>query len=524
MKIHIQHKYIVLPVNTNMVSKKIRLIEDGNLIFDFDCKVDAVSPKHKAYVDVERFIGKTVEITINPHMNVEIGFSDVKEYPNLWRESLRPKIHFTVKSGYNNDPNGLIYHKGVYHMFYQHNPCSNQWGNMHWGHAISTDLIHWEEQDCALFPDELGTMFSGCAIEDKKNCTGICQDDSPAMLLFYTAAGNENIISKGRLFTQCLAYSVDGGKSFLKYKGNPIIEHIADQNRDPKVVWVDEINKYVMVIYLTEDLYRMLSSTDLLNWTPFQDIHIRGERECPDLYSIMCDGEKKWVLSGGSDYYVVGRFTKNAYVIDASERRLTFSAVSYAAQSFSGMEDGRVVRIWWDKNRTRFFDHRFSQQMSIPVEMRLNKIDDRYYLSALPVEEISGLYKENIVIENKVLTEPVRLNVGINPLDISLKMPYVNDTCVTLSIFGAKIRLDTTQNNLLFERLKMPISLRGDAIYLRVVVDTCSVEIFTDNGHFCLSEWFVCDPNLPYVEISASSEVKILDLSCHVLESIHEDK
>ncbi len=522
MEFTVKHKYIVLPVNVNMTSKKVCITSDDAVLFDFDCKIDTISPNYTAYVDISRFMGKNVKLTITPYLDVDIKFSDTKELEGLWREPLRPKVHFTVENGYNNDPNGLIFHNGVYHMFYQHNPCSPQWGNMHWGHATSPDLIHWTEQDCALYPDQMGTMFSGCAIEDTENLTGLGENGKPPMLLYYTAAGNESILSKDEKFTQCLAYSNDDGKSFKKYMQNPIIEFVTDHNRDPKVVWVDEMRKYVMVVYLSENLYRMLTSVDLLNWNVLKDIHIRNERECPDLYLLKCGNERKWVISGASDYYIIGRFTPNAFIAESVERKLTYSKTTYAAQSFSGMSDGRVVRICWNKNRTRFFSHRFSQQMGIPVSMQLEKIDERYYLSALPVEEISLLYKQEYRFENAILSDRLRWDIGCHPLDIILKMPYVDDANITISVYGANIVLETGINALTFGSIKMPIGLFGDGIDVRIIVDTCSLEVFTDHGRFLFTEWNVCDFNFPYVEVTTSTPAKIDQLSCYVLKSIHE--
>lgn len=227
-------------------------------------------------------------------------------------------------------------------------------------------------------------------------------------------------------------------------------------------------------------------------------------------------------MSGGSDFYVVGHFTKDVFVIDSFERKLTYSVVNYAAQSFSGIEDGRVIRLWWNKNRPKFLDYRFSQQMSIPIEMGLSRVEDKYYLSALPVSEISTLYDKEYLVENHTLNQPVRFDMGAAPLDISLSLPYVSDACVTLEAFGAKIKLDTERNTVMFDKLKMPISLLGDKIDLRVIVDRCSVEIYADGGRFCLAEWHISDFNLPYVKLSGSAGITINKFSCHTLDSIHK--
>ena len=524
MKFIVEHKYILLPVNADASLKKICLFENNELLFDFDCRVDALTPNFTAYVDVSRFMGKTVELAISPQMDFGLRFSDEKELAGLWQEPRRPKIHFTVQNGYNNDPNGLIYHKGTYHMFYQHNPCAAKWGNMHWGHAESADLLHWEEKDCALFPDETGTMFSGSAIADTFDRSGLKQGE-PAMLLFYTAAGDENLLSKGKRFTQCLAYSVDDGKTFEKYAANPVIDFICDKNRDPKVVWVEEIERYILALYLSGDEYQMFSSEDLLHWRPFQALHLPGDSECPDIYPLVCDGEKKWILSGASDHYVVGHFEKDRFCLDSAEcQALTYSSVSYAAQSFSGLKDGRIVRIAWDRNWTRFLDARFSQQMGFPVEMHLEKSGGRYYLAALPIAEIACLFGKELCLQNQTAAEAVRWEVGAGALYICLQAPYAPNAMIEITVFDAKIVIDTRQNKLKFGDREMPLSVSCERIDVRLLVDTCSIEFFADQGKFCMTEWHIQDFNLPYVEIKTSGEAVLERFSCRQLKSIHEEK
>ena len=185
MKLLLSAKYITLPVSDRAVTKKLCLYEDGRLLADYDLRLDAISPTFTAYIDVSQWLGRTVELTVAPEMECPVGLSGQVSLLGLWQEPLRPRVHFTVPAGWNNDPNGLIFHRGRYHLFYQFNPCGTEWGNMHWGHAVSTDLLHWEHLDTALFPDESGTMYSGCAIEDAENRTGL-GDGRPPMLLYYT--------------------------------------------------------------------------------------------------------------------------------------------------------------------------------------------------------------------------------------------------------------------------------------------------------------------------------------------------
>ena len=525
MEITISKKYITLPVNTDASVKNVCFFENGTLLFDLECKLDSIAPNFTAYVDVTRFMGKTIEIVSDPEMGFNVGFSDKMDLPGLWQEPHRPQIHFSVPCGFNNDPNGLIYYHGTYHMFYQFNPCSNEFGHMHWGHAISKDLLHWEVQDVALFPDEMGAMFSGSAIEDCENVSGLSKNDKSPMLLYYTAAPDKTLLGKkgNKLRTQCLAYSNDGGKTFTKYSGNPIIGHIGGMNRDPKVLWVEEMRKFVMIIYLTDSVYQFLSSDNLMDWTPFQKVRLEGDRECPDLYMLMCNGDRKWVFSGASDFYLVGHFTENEFVIESEPQRLTYSRWSYAAQSISGTENGRVLRITNNKNRSKkYLGPRFKEQMGFPTEMHLEKVEEKYWLTSNPIPEIAKIYKDTRIVEKQELDNSIRVYPHQGPLDVMLRMPYVKNAKIVLRIFGAKIELDTKLNEMTFEDIKTPISLQKEEIIVRVIVDSVTLECFADNGRYCFTGWHISDYNLPYVELTSNVKTTVNLLCCHELASIHE--
>lgn len=243
------------------------------------------------YLNVERFAGKEIGLVAEPDIALEIKKSDSK-YPleESYIGKYRSGFHFSSQRGWLNDTSGLVYYKGVYHMFYQHNPVGCKWGNMHWGHAVSRDLVHWEEREIALYPDEMGTMFSRSAIVDTKNVTGLKQNENDVILLYYTAAGNtDSELSRSQPFTQCLAYSVDGGNTFEKYYKNPVVPLIEHENRDPKVVY-DPVNDiYVMVLYLAENRYMLLSSSNLLEWKQMHEIILQEDAECPDFYPLPVD-------------------------------------------------------------------------------------------------------------------------------------------------------------------------------------------------------------------------------------------
>lgn len=523
MRITIEKKYLVVPINRYAVTKALCFYETQGeeqvLVMDFECKLDVLNPTYTAYIDVSRHKGKTLEYCSIPQMDFMLLQSDERIIDGVYQEEFRPFVHYTPQLGWINDPNGLIKYHGVYHMFYQHNPLGIERGHMHWGHAISRDLLHWEEQDIALFPDETGTMYSGSAIEDEKNLTGLQTNENPTMLLYYTAAGDKGLISKNKQRTQCLAYSNDGGKTFEKYKKNPVVPWMESGNRDPKIIWVDELSKYVMLLYIAGERYSMLTSDNLLDWEPLQEISITAESECPDIMPFKIGRKCYWVIIGGSDKYVIGVFEKGAFVQKSVVKQLTYSPgrCSYAAQSFSGVDDGRVLRLTWD--RLHMPSDRVPHQMSIPTEMELVQTDIGCFLSSNPVREIKNLYVETKTVENKVGIEPIKIPLERAAYDIRFTADYEHD--FVFEFFGHKLLFKTEENCIEFQRTRIPISLYRDKVDVRMVIDRCSIEIFADGGKFCATFSVVCDYNLLYVRIVPSEAFTLKRLTCNRLKSIH---
>ncbi|MBE6598993.1 MAG: glycoside hydrolase family 32 protein [Ruminococcaceae bacterium] len=507
----ITSKYLVLPINMKMRLKTVLLSEgDGRLIFDFEAHLDPLTPQFYTYLDVERFRGMDLTVSVEPDMEIEFAMTDTKPVGSSY---LRPSVHFSADYGWLNDPNGLVYYNGIYHLFYQINPVETDFGSMHWGHAVSTDLLHWEDGEIALYPDDMGTMFSGCGIIDEGNVTGL-SENGDAMLLFYTAAAEHTRTSMGKKFTQCMAYSTDGGKTITKYEKNPVVENYALGNRDPKVVWVEELDAYVMAIFLADDrryLYRLLESKNLLDWTPLQDITIReGTEECPDLYSLEADGEKKWVFCGADDTYVIGSFDKGArrFVAETEPKKLHYGNASYAGQTYSNTPGRRIKVVC---NVFRDTGAQFSSQMGIPMEMSLSKLGGEYYLKGCPVPEFDSLSGN---------TEAYHGNTEVilskqSAYDITVKAPKDADD-FSVTVFGEELVVKPRENLMIYRKHEVPLSVTGEDVNLRIITDTFTLECSLDGGFVNAVFGVILDKSLNKLNVTSERA----DITVKELESI----
>ncbi|MBE6607819.1 MAG: glycoside hydrolase family 32 protein [Ruminococcaceae bacterium] len=513
MTLTVTKKYLVFPVNISASMRKVNMEISGEIVYALNLALDNENPKFQAYIDVSRFIGKEIGISVSPETELSVRESDTMDIEGLYYEELRPQAHFSPKNGWNNDPNGLVYLDGIYHMFFQYNPGAPCWENMHWGHAVSSDLIHWEEVDTALYPDETGTMFSGSAIVDKKNTLGLQTGDLPTGVLFYTATAP---------FCQRMAYSTDGFKTITKYENNPVIGHIVGDNRDPSVVYCEELKKYIIALYLDGDVYALFASDDLVNWKEIQRIHMEGDNECPDLFCInTTDGERKWVLIGAHDRYLVGDFVDGKFVSVQDIRSLHFGNSAYAGQSFSDLPDGRAVRVDWLRWHELRADG-FSQQMSIPLEMSLDKIDGIYHLAVLPVKEIETIFAKTEKYENVSLKAGENTSYALDDSAYMFKLSgkLLSENTVKLSFFGKDIECNFKENKISLGQLTGPITYSGEEFNITVVVDRCSIELFSDNGRVYITECTVADRNMREFSVSADKDCVIDNIELYSLKSI----
>jgi len=432
-------------------------------------------------------------------------------------------IHFTPSYGWINDPNGLVEYtspvtgKKTYHMFFQHNPYGTRWGNMHWGHAVSTDLIHWEQLPCVLYPDENGTMFSGSAIIDRENRSGLKDGDEDVILLFYTSAGGTSALSEGKRFTQCLAYSTDGGVTFKKYENNPVVPHIKGDNRDPKVIWCEEMGRYVIALYLEGSTFAILASDNFIKWELIQEIVIEGEAECPDIYPLNADGDpakRKWVISGASHRYIICEYKNYRFNVIQHARTLNYGAYSYASQTFSDVGDGRRINIAW--NRNLFFPEApFNGQMSIPMEMSLVTHKSEYILTVKPARELESLKTDDFAFENIEISrdKPFSVTLEKSAYKIEMDLTNVGKSKIHINIFGKNIEIEPELNYVQVGDNMLPLSITSKPGKLLMIIDTCSIELISGDGEAMMTAPLICDYNLKRMIISSDTKSTIKRLS-----------
>lgn len=481
-------RYLCLDIDNGAPCRKLLVRENDVLVYDLD--VFLATPDStdacRMYVDLKPFLGKnlTFSLTRNdsaggsdsgeePYAPV---FIDVRPSPSTSTaepvSSARPHIHFTTQYGWINDPNGLVYVDGVYHMFYQHNPAGTCWGNMHWGHATSTDLVHWTEQDEALYPDETGTMFSGSAVavtELPAEMSGLTDGTHTPIFLYYTAAGDNSQLSKGQPFTQRMAYSFDGGRTFQKYK-DVMIPHIVGGNRDPKVVWAEETSCWLLALYLDGHEYALFRSADLLHWSEFQRLELPLDAECPDFYPLTCveTGERFWIYSGASDTYIVGKLTKDGFTPVQENLQYQLGGTdSYAAQTFFGSSKKfcyeKRIKIAWGRmaQGKNFASKAFAGQMMFPTEVTLHKDGEIYRLATNPIPAIDELGTE--------YTTTLTMEDGSAPVE--------------QTIFGVSVQIDPVENRIVLADREIPLYYtKKDRYTVRFIGDTLSLEVFADDG------------------------------------------
>jgi fructan beta-fructosidase len=529
--IQIKKPYLNLPVKTGAPKRRVSVLVNGKVEREFDIELAEDAPDWWAFLDATPFAGKEITLKVklpgNSSVLERITQSDqIEGSENLYHETRRPQFHFTSRCGWLNDPNGLVFYRGEYHLFYQHNPYGWNWGNMHWGHAVSKDLVHWKELPIALYPDQHGTMYSGSAVVDWNNTTGFQQGDEPPLVAMFTAAGNP--------FTQGLAFSNDRGRTWTKYENNPVLPHIAAENRDPKVIWYAPEKKWVMALYLDHSDYAIFESQDLKQWRKLCDVTIPGDGECPEFFEIPVNGDSKntrWVFYGASGRYLIGSFDGKKFTPQSGPFELQHGNCWYASQTFNDIpqSDGRRILIPWGRMTESDVPYHqgmpFNQMMGIPVELTLQTTDEGLRLRARPVREIESLYGRVHEIGRRTL------NPGENPLakihgelfDIVAEITPGDATQIEFNLRGIKVTYDTTEQEISCQRRTTTLKPVDGKIRLRMLVDRTSIDIFGNDGQAYLPIGIALEPANKSLSLSATGgHAKIISLKVHEMKSAWE--
>jgi sucrose-6-phosphate hydrolase SacC (GH32 family) len=484
------------PVNEHYSRYYVELWVDGRQIRGVDVSLAPDEIDYWVVTDLSPWLGKEVEIrtrqygVCNPAILDRITLAeDIIESDDLYNEPLRQQFHFSSKRGWINDPNGLVYYDGEYHLFYQHNPYgwdhSRNDYNKTWGHAVSTDLIHWKELPGAIHPDHLGPIYSGSAVVDHNNTTGFQSGDEKPIVCIYTSAGGRSPWSFGKKFTQSIAYSNDRGRTFTIYPDNPVQKNLDYINRDPRAIWHEPSGKWVIVLHFDERSMVFFTSNDLKTWEKQSEFKSPDLVDCPELFELPVDGDtqdRKWILYGGSGGYYVGTFDGRHFIPETEVLEYNFGNCFYASQTFSNVPGERRIQIAWALIPTKGMP--FNMSMLFPVELTLRTTEEGLRMFAYPVSEIKDICKNEHSWADLLIKpgQNILSEIEGELFDIYVDFEVGEGSEVGFIVNGLKIAYNSVQKLLSCGEENAKLKAEDGRISLRILVDRLSVEIFANTG------------------------------------------
>lgn len=492
IRLRVDKRYVIFPISSSSPQKMVTISSDGKEYTGFKVRIAMDSVEYLMPYDLSDLVGKQIQITASDNTDLSsVSFSDtIPGESSIYKEKYRPQYHFSAKRGWINDPNGLVYHDGEYHLFYQYNPVDPDWGNLNWGHAVSYDLLHWRELPMAIRMGEDGEIYSGSAVMDYENVSGLSKDGISPMLAFYTLQVVQSPIYDHDGQMQCLAYSYDNGRTFTKYEGNPLVDtRMKDgtwHNRDPKVFYYAPGEHWVMALH-EKDGHSFYTSNNLIDWE-YQS-HVSGFWECPELFELEIDGNpknKKWVLTGASGTYMIGDFDGKVFT-PTSGKHYNVTGYQYAAQTFNQLPDNRRVQIGWASIRKPGMP--FTGQMLLPVELSLTETKDGPRLKAMPVKEVQTLLSpiftaSDLTMDeaNSLLSEKVK---STDRIMVRAKMRMSHPTNAGLEVDGQRVLNYDLNFNKINDVHYFPQEIGSLTLDFDMYLDAMSIETFFDNGLYC---------------------------------------
>ena len=549
VRVNTNQKYLLLPVEDASPDVRINMIVNNKEVKNFDVRLAINKVDYFVPVDLSDYSGQLisfkfklnsndpVRINLSPDNTAcckEMKLSDTFDTSN--REKFRPLYHFSPLYGWMNDPNGMVYKDGEYHLFYQYNPYGSKWGNMNWGHAISKDLINWEHRPVAIAPDAFGTIFSGSAVVDHNNTAGF---GAGAIIAIYTQNGDRQV--------QSIAYSTDNGRSFTKYENNPVLVSEARDFRDPKVFWYEGTKRWIQVLAVGQEM-QIFSSPNLKDWT-FESSFGKGHGahgnvwECPDLFELPVEGtnEKKWVLlcslgdgpfGDSATQYFVGSFNGKEFVNESPSKTkwMDWGKDHYATVTWSDAPDNRRIAIAWMSNWQYANDVPTSQYRSpnsVPRDLSLFTVDGETYLQSAPSPELLALRdaskKRSFKVNGtRTIKEMISGNDGAYEIELTIENQHAD--VIGFRLYNDKgeevdMQYDMKEKKFSMDRRKSgdvgfnenfpmltwtAIESGKDELKLRLFVDKSSVEAFGDGGRFVMTNQVF--PSEPYTHIDFYSK------------------
>lgn len=522
-------KYILLPVEEEEGYAHIRVIKDNQVVKEFNCKLAINKTDYNVPLDVSEYGGEVLlDIQFSGDkrsiglINNFVCWKDIKAtnvFDSKNREKFRSIYHHTPVYGWMNDPNGMFYKDGVWHLYYQYNPYGSQWENMTWAHSTSTDLIHWKNHGEVIQPDALGTIFSGSSVVDKENTAGFGKD---AVVAFYTSAGAAQ--------TQSIAYSTDNGETFKKYVNNPILTSDVPDFRDPNVFWNEEVKQWNLILAVGQQM-NIYSSKNLKDWkyeSSFGEGYGNhgGVWECPDLLKM---GDK-WVLicninpggpfGGSATQYFVGSFDGHKFTCESKPevtKWMDYGKDHYATVSFSNAPDGRIVVLPWMSNwqyANQVPTQQFRSANGLPRDLGLYSYNGEDYVSVKPSPEVFAAFekKPSGRLQSAAYIEVTNIKSNASIVlsnDKGERVPMVYDGK------NATFSMDRTESGVTdFHsdfKAKTVAPTNGVIKSMQIFIDRCSIEAFDTEGKVAMTN--LVFPSKPYDKIIVKGcKVKIYEL------------
>ena len=540
-------KFLLLPVQENAPESKVNIIVNNEFQLEQNINIRLAREKVDYYVplDLSAYQGKSVSVDVTGMPVSSLCWKEIKLSDTFYssnRATYRPVYHHTPVYGWMNDPNGMFYKDGVYHLYFQYNPYGSMWANMTWGHSTSTDLTHWTYEGTAIVPDAWGAIFSGSCVVDKDNTAGFGKG---AVVAFYTSAKST---PWGDVQSQSMAYSLDNGKTFIKYEHNPILTSTERDFRDPKVFWYAPGKHWVMMLAVGQEM-QIYSSGNLKEWKKessfgaMQGAH-GGVWECPDLVEVAVEGskEKKWVLicnlnpggpfGGSAAQYFVGSFDGKKFVNESPTQTkwLDWGKDNYATVTWSNAPAGRCIALGWMSNwqyANSVPTTQYRSANTLARDLTLYRVGGELYLKSkpspeikkaraeekkIPTFEVKGNYEvASLLADNKGAYEIEMAieNKGTSKIDFSLMNEKGEKVAMYYDVVRKQFVMDRSASGIVgfsrdFPAVTVAPVRNTDQIHLRLFIDRSSVEAFGEEGEYVMTN--LVFPAEPYNRMVFSSD------------------